>query len=162
MRYFLIVISLLTLIFGSCNNGSRCYDSVDALMVTSFSVNGFKPINKLIIRGVNRNDIGDTLVSDSLSALTKSYNLPLSLTVDSTGFVIQANGYSDTLFIRHTMTLVFVSRYCGFAPNYVIKASRHTLGIDSVKIFQPKVNPLSIQLAPNGQNISIYFDSAHH
>ena len=162
MKYSVIVISLFAFILGSCNNGNRCYDSVDSLMVTSFSINGFKTINDLVIKGVNRNDVGDTLVNDSLSTLTKTYNLPLSITADSTGFVIKANGTIDTLFIRHTMTIVFVSRYCGFAPDYVLTGSRHTSGIDSVKIFNPKVNPLSIQLAPNGQNISIYFSPARH
>jgi len=162
MRYTLVVISLFAFTLWSCNNGNRCYDSADTFMVTSFSINGFKTINDLIIKGVNRNDIGDTLVNDSLSAVTKSCNLPLSLTADSTGFVIKTNGTTDTLYIRHTMTLVFVSRYCGFAPDYVLKGSRHTLGIDSVKIFHPKVNPSSIQLAPNGQNIRIYFSPARH
>ena len=162
MRYFVIVISLFAFILVSCNNGNRCYDSVDTLMVTSFSINGFKTINDLVIKGVNRNDVGDTLVNDSLSAQTKTYNLPLSLTADSTGFVLKTNGTTDTLFIRHTMSLNFVSRYCGFAPDYVLTGSRHTSGIDSVKIFNAKVNPLSIQLAPNGQNIYIYFNSARH
>ena len=162
MRYFVIVGSLFALMLWSCNNGNRCYDSVDTLMVTSFSIDGFKTINSLVINGVNRSDLGDTLVNDSSSALTKSDNLPLSLTADSTGFVIKTNGTTDTLYIRHSMSLVFVSRYCGFAPDYVLLGSRHTPGIDSVKIFHPKVNPSSIQLAPNGQNITIYFSSARH
>ena len=162
MRYSLVVISLFAFTLWSCNNGNRCYDSVDTFMVTSFSINGFKTINSLVIKGLNRNDIGDTLVNNALSTMTKTYNLPLSLTADSTGFVLKTNGTTDTLFIRHTMNLVFVSRYCGFAPDYTLKGSRHTSGIDSVKIFHPKVNPLSIQLAPNGQNISIYFSPARH
>jgi len=97
MRYFVIVGSLFALMLWSCNNGNRCYDSVDTLMVTSFSIDGFKTINSLVINGVNRSDLGDTLVNDSSSALTKSDNLPLSLTADSTGFVIKTNGTTDTL-----------------------------------------------------------------
>lgn len=162
MRYYLIVISLLLIVLGSCNDGDRCYESVDALMVTSFSINGFKQINSLVVKGVNRNDVGDTLVSDTTSTLTKRYTLPLSLSIDSTGFVLKANGIKDTLYIRHTMILKFVSQNCGFAPNYIISGFRYTAGIDSVKISDAKVNPKSIEKQTNDQNISIYFNSAVH
>jgi hypothetical protein len=162
MRYFLIVISLLVFVFGSCGDGDRCYESVDTLMVTSFSVNGFKPINTLLINGVDRNDVGDTLVNDSGSATTKTYALPLSLSADSTGLVIKVNGTKDTLYVRHTMIITFISPNCGFAPNYVISGFRYTKGIDSVIISDPKVNPKSIEKATNDQNIIIYFSSADH
>ena len=161
MRYYLFIISLLIFGMVSCNNGTGCYDSVDTLMVTSFSLSGFNPIDTLIINGVNRNDVGDTLVNDLQSTLTKQYALPLSLSADSTGFVLTVNRFKDTLYIRHTMTINFISEYCGFAPDYVITGFRHTAGIDSVKISDPKVNPNSIQKLTNGQNISIYFNSAY-
>ncbi len=162
MRYYLIVISLLALILESCNNGNRCYDSVDTLMVSTFAINGFKTIDLLLVKGVNRNDVGDTLVNDPTSTLTKRYPLPLSLSADSTGFVINVNGISDTLYLRHKMTLKFVSEFCGFAPNYVISGSHHTSGIDSVKISDSKVNTLSTAKATNDQNIIIYFSAAAH
>ena len=162
MRYFLIIISLLVIVVESCNDGSRCYESVDTMMVTSFSVNGFKPINTLIINGVDRNEVGGTLVNDIGSAVTKRYPLPLSLSADSTGLVIKANGFTDTLYIRHSMTLILISENCGFAPNYVIKGIRYTKGIDSVKISDGNVNPKSIEKKTNDQNISIYFNSAAH
>lgn len=162
MRHFLILISLSILVFASCNDGNRCYESVDTLMVASFSVSGFKQIKSVTIKGVNRNDVGDTLVSDTLSALTKRYPFPLSLSADSTGFVIKANGTSDTLYIKHTMTINFISEYCGFAPNYLISGFRHTKGIDSVKITDAKVNTKSIEKKTNDQNISIYFNSTAH
>ena len=162
MRYYLIVISLLAFVLESCNNGNRCYDSVDTLMVSSFSINGFKNIDSLVVKGVNRNDVGDTLVNDRTSTLTKRYSLPLSLSADSTGFVLKLNGISDTLYLRHKMIIKFVSEFCGFAPNYVISGSRHTPGIDSVKIIDPKVNTLSTAKATNDQNIIIYFSAAAH
>ena len=162
MRYYQFITSLLIFAMVSCNDGNRCYESVDTLMVTSFSVNGFKTINALIINGVNRNDVGDTLVNDTLSTLTKKYTLPLSLSADSTGFVVKANGIKDTLYIKHTMIISFISENCGFAPDYVISGFRYTAGIDSVKISDPKVNPKSIEKKTNDQNISIYFSSAVH
>ncbi len=162
MRYYLIVISLLAIVLGSCTNGNRCYDSVDTLMVSSFSINGFKSIDSLIVTGVNRTDTGDTLVNDRTATLTKRYPLPLSLFADSTGFILNANGVKDTLYIRHKMIITFVSEFCGFAPNYVISGLRHTAGIDSVKITDRRVNTLSTAKATNDQNISIYFSAAAH
>jgi hypothetical protein len=146
----------------SCSDANRCYEPVDTLMVTSFSVNGFKPINALIIKGINRNNVGDTLVNDVGSTLTKRYTLPLSLSADSTGLVMKANGIRDTLYIRHSMLLTFISESCGFAPYYVISGFRFTKGIDSVKISDSMVNPKSIEKNKNDQNISIYFNSATH
>lgn len=116
----------------------------------------------MTINGVNRNDVGDTLVHDTLSTLTKRYTFPLSLTADSTGFVVNANGIKDTLYVRHTMVLSFISENCGFAPNYIISSFRYTSGIDSVKITDAKVNPKSIEKLTNDQNIRIYFNSVAH
>jgi len=116
----------------------------------------------MVINGLDRYDVGDTLVSDTASTLTKRYTLPLSLTADSTGFVVNANGKKDTLFIMHSMIISFISENCGFAPDYVISGCRYTSGIDSVKIADPKINPKSIEKKTNDQNISIYFNSAVH
>jgi len=84
------------------------------------------------------------------------------LSADSTGWVLEANGKKDTLYIRHSMIMVLVSEVCGFAPDYVISGLRYTAGIDSVKISDSKVNPQSIEKKTNDQNISIYFNSAAH
>ena len=162
MRFYLFIFSLLIFALVSCNDGNRCYESVDTFMVTSFSVNGFLTIDTLIINGVDRNDIGDTLVNDQASTLTKRYGLPLSLSADSTGFVLNANGIKDTLYIRHTMIISFISENCGFAPNYIISGFRYTKGIDSVRISDAKVNQNSIEKKTNDQNISIYFNSVAH
>jgi len=162
MRFYLFIFSLLLISMVSCNDGDRCYESVDTLMVTSFSVNGFIPIDTLVINGVDRFDVGDTLVNDVLSTLTKRVALPLSLTADSTGFVVNANGLKDTIYIRHSMLISFISENCGFSPNYIISGFRYTKGIDSVIITDSKVNPKSIEKKTNDQNISIYFSSVAH
>jgi len=162
MRFYLFLISLLSFALVSCSDGNGCYESVDTVMVTSFSVDSFKYIKTLVIKGIDRNDVGDTIVIDQDSTLTKRYSLPLSLSADSTGFVINANGKKDTLYIRHSMVISFISENCGFAPDYLISGLRYTSGIDSVKISDKKVNPHSIEKTTNDQNISIYFSSAAH
>jgi hypothetical protein len=162
MRFCLFIFSISLLTLFSCGNGNRCYDSVDTLMATSLSVNEFKPIISLTIKGVNRNDVGDTLANDIESTLTKRVSLPLSVSADSTGFVIVVNGINDTLYVRHTMIIGFISENCGFAPDYIISGFRFTAGIDSVTITDSKVNPKSKEKLTNDQNISIYFNSAVH
>ncbi len=162
MRFYLFIISLSLITLLSCSDGNGCYESVDTLMVTSFSLNDSIQIKSLVINGVDRSDVGDTLVNDQDSTLIKRYTLPLSLSADSTGFVLEVNGIKDTLYIRHSMIMLFISENCGFAPDYVISNLRHTAGIDSVNISDKKVNPQSIEKKTNDQNISIYFSSAAH
>ena len=162
MRFYLFIFSLLIFAFVSCNDGNGCYESVDTFMVASVSINGFQPIDTLIINGVNRNDITNTLVNDTVSALIKRFALPLSLSADSTGFDLDVNKIKDTLYIRHTMIIGFISENCGFAPNYIISGFRYTKGIDSVIISDAQVNTKSIEKKTNDQNISIYFNSAAH
>lgn len=162
MGYFQVLFMLLVFVLLSCNDGNRCYESVDTLMMGSFKIDGAKTIDTLIIKGVNRNSVGDTIVDNTTSALTTKATLPLSLTTDSTGFVVIANGATDTLFVRHTMIMAFISENCGFAPNYVVSGYRHTAGIDSVKISDAKVGPKSIEKTINDQNITVYFNPAAH
>lgn len=162
MRIGLISFLLLVITFVSCTDENRCYDSVDTLMISSFSVSGFKNITSMRIKGVNHNDVGGILFTDSTSSLTKRVPLPLSLSADSTGFIFTVNGKIDTLFVRHKMIISFISEYCGFAPVYTLSGYRRSKGIDSVRITDAKVNSQSIVKTTNDQNIKIYFNSATH
>lgn len=162
MRFYLFLYILIAFGLLSCSEGDRCYESVDTFMVTSFSINGFEPINDMAIRGVDYTGQGDTLVNDTLMTLNKRYALPLSLSEDSTGFVVTANEVTDTFYVRHTMIMKLISDNCGYAPDYTISGFRFSGGIDSIKISDGEVNPKSIEKKANDQNISIYFNSAAH
>lgn len=162
MRFYLFIFSLFAMTMVSCGDGNGCYESVDTFMVTSFTIDSVKQIKTLVIKGVDRNNVGDTLINDRDSTLIKRYPLPLSLSADSTAYVLEVNGIKDTIYIRHSMIMRFISENCGFAPNYEISGIRYTSGIDSVKIKDKKVNPQSIEKTINDQNISIYFNSAAH
>ena len=162
MRFYLFIFSLFTITMASCGDGNGCYSSVDTFMVTSFTIDSVKQIKTLVINGIDRNNVGDTLINDRDSTIIKRYPLPLSLSTDSTAYVLEVNGVKDTIYIRHSMVMHFISENCGFAPNYDITGIRHTAGIDSVKITDKKVNPQSIEKKINDQNISIYFNSAAH
>lgn len=157
--WILSVFSLLV----SCNNGSRCYESTDTLMVTSFSGNNSKKIGPLLVKGYGRNLKGDTIYYSTDSALTKKAGLPLSVLADSTGFTVTANGKSSVFWIRHTLNLQLVSQSCGFAPNFVLTATKHSTLIDSLRVTNPNIGPKSLEsYSANGQNISVYLHLTAH
>lgn len=162
MKYWLTLLVAFEFIFGGCNDQNRCYDSVTTLMVTSFKVSDFSAFDTLVIKGVGRDAAGDTLFKDTLSAQSKRFTLPLSLSADSTGFVLFGTVSRDTIYIRHSMTMKFISEACGFAPLYHIKGTFFSFGIDSVKISDPLVNTNSIAKNTNDQNITIYFNPSFH
>ena len=162
MKYWLIAIVAYVFILWGCNDQNRCYESIDTLMVVSFKISNLNVLDTLSIHGVGKNGTGDTLVNDNLSSQIKRYSLPLSLSDDSTGFILLANGYRDTVYIRHSMTMKFISQYCGFAPEYTIRGSSFTHGIDSVKVSDVLVNTKSIQKNTNDQNITVYFNPSVH
>ncbi len=157
MRFrFTSVIFTVMLLF-SCNNGSHCYESAETLMITIFSGSTSVNIQSILVTGYQRNAVGDTLEYSKTPALTSKVGLPLSLTADSTGFNVYANGKSGTFWLKHTMIIKLISQPCGFAPYYQLIASRHSSLIDSIKISDLHVDPKSVEIyETNGQNIKIY------
>ncbi len=157
MRFRITTIIFTVLLLLSCNSGSNCYESSDTVMVTNFIGSKSVKIGPLVVTGFGRNAVGDTLYSSLDSALTKRMALPLSLTADSTGFVAHFNNKSSIFWVRHTMNIQLISQNCGFAPNYILNATKHNGLIDSLKVFNSAVGPKSIETyATNGQNITIY------
>jgi hypothetical protein len=162
MKYYQSTIVALIFILFGCTSEKGCYDSTETLMIASFKESDYRVFDTLYIHGIGKDGRGDTLVYDTLSSQSKRFPLPLSLSADSTGFVIVAGGFSDTLYIRHSITMKFLSEYCGFAPEYLIKGSIFTAGIDSVIISDEVVNTKSSQKSTNDQNITIYFNFSVH
>ncbi len=157
MRILTVGFICVVMLLIACNGGSHCYESTDTLMVTTFTGNNAKKIGPILVLGYGKKAVGDTLYSNPDSALTKRTALPLSLTADSTGFVVTANGRSSTFWVRHTMNIQLISQSCGFAPYYKLEATKHSIFIDSLHVFAPVVDPKSIEsFAANGQNITIY------
>lgn len=157
MRVQLIGIFIAVVLLHSCNNNSHCYESTDTLMVTTFAGSKSEKIGSVIVRGYGKNSVGDTLFNNKDSALTKKIGLPLSLTEDSTGFVVYVNNKPSIFWVRHSMDLKLISEVCGFAPYYKLNATRCSALIDSARVQDPEINPKSIETYnTNGQNITIY------
>jgi hypothetical protein len=157
MRIQLLGFISAVFLLASCNNGGHCYESVDTLMVTTFIGNNSSKIGPMVVRGYGRSALGDTLLNNLDSALTKRIGLPLSLTADSTGYVVTANGRTSIFWVRHTMNIQLISQDCGFAPYYQVNATRHTPLIDSMIVYNPVIDPKSIETySTSGQNITIY------
>ena len=96
-RLTFLIFAVLLLI--SCNNSSHCYESSETLLVTTFTGGGILTIDSILVRGAMKTGIGDTLKFSKDSALTVSAGLPLSLSADSTGFVVFANGKSSSFWL---------------------------------------------------------------
>ncbi len=157
MRFRITTIFFTTLLLLSCNSGTNCYESNETLMVTTFIGNQSTKIGPLVITGYGKNAVGDTLFNLKDSALLKRVTLPLSLTSDSTGFIAFFNNKSTIFWVRHSMDIKFISQSCGFAPYYLINATKYLGLIDSLRVSQPIVDPKSTEtFSTNGQNITIY------
>ena len=157
MLFRLTFLIFAVLLLFSCNNSSHCYESSETLLVTTFTGGGILKIDSILVRAAMKTGMGDTLKFSKDSALTVSAGLPLSLSADSTGFVVFANGRSSSFWLKHTMNIKLISQSCGFAPYYELVATRHSSLIDSVKISDLSVDPQSvIRYATNGQNVTIY------
>ena len=154
-RFTFLLFAFLLLL--SCNNGSHCYESSDTLMVTAFTGNNAIPITSFLVRGFKQNGVGDTLDYSAESTPTKKVGLPLTLSGDSTGFVVFANGRSGIFWMRHTMDFKLISQSCGFAPYYKLTALKFSPLIDSIKVSDLNVDPKSVEnYETNGQNITVY------
>lgn|GEM_PF-728100 len=161
MLFRLTSLFFAVLLLLSCNNSSHCYESSETLLVTTFTGGSTLKIDSILVKGAAKTGIGDTLKFSRDSALTISAGLPLSLSADSTGFVVFANGRTSSFWLKHTMNLKLISQSCGFAPNYKLVATRHSSLIDSVSVSDPIVDPQSVErYATNGQNITIYLHLA--
>jgi len=143
-----------------CDEQNRCYESTNTQVVLSLKSSNFSVYKGLVIHGVDRNAVGDTLINDTLSSQTKRFALPLSLSADSTGYVFKIGNVSDTIYFHHVMDMQFISQSCGFAPKYTISSASFNAGIDSVRISDPAVTTKSLEKDINDQNIIIYFNSA--
>jgi hypothetical protein len=158
MKFCPATIFILIIILTGCNDQKGCYESVDTRIIASFKTSEFRVYDTLFVQGTGRTGTGDTLVYDILASQSKRYPLALSLSEDSTGFVIHAGGRRDTVYILHSMTMKFISEYCGFAPEYHLKGTLFTSGIDSINISDAIVDTHSIDKNVNDQNITIYFN----
>jgi len=156
-------ITFAAILLVSCNNGSHCYESTDTLMVTTFSGSKSQKIGPIVVIGYGKNAVGDTLFNNKDSALTKRISLPLSLTADSTGFVVIVNNTPSIFWVRHAMNIQLISQSCGYAPYYELNAAKYSSLIDSVRFYDPHINPKSIEIySANGQNLTVYLRLSAH
>jgi hypothetical protein len=163
MRNQIKWITFAAILLVSCNNGSHCYESTDSMMVTTFSGSKSQKIGSIVVKGYGKNAAGDTLFNNKDSAITKRIGLPLSLTADSTGFVVIVNNIPSIFWVRHKMNIQLISQSCGYAPFYELNAAKYSSLIDSVRLYDPHVNPKSIEIySANGQNLTVYLRLSAH
>lgn len=156
MKYWGLILTVFLLVAASCSDEERCYESTSTLMIARFVDSRSLSMDSLIVWGLGKEE--DTIVYDPVSSVDKRYPLPLSLSSDTTGFVLFVNGKADTVFIPHSMQMRLVTEACGFAPYYELDSAVFSSGIDSVGLSDSDVNPISINKDEGQENIIIYFD----
>ena len=160
MRLKCIIFTAFVLLLVSCKEEKRCYESTDSLMMVNFLGSNGEEIDSLMVKGIDRNAVGDTLVHDTIAAEVKHLGLPLSMSYDSTGFQVFANGKAAIFYLNHSMQIKLVSEDCGFAPEFQITGGRFSALIDSIIVTDPVVNNKSSETHATSQNILLYFHLA--
>jgi hypothetical protein len=129
-KLFIAIILLLSIAFSACEKDDICVDGDTPLLIIRFydaeNPTEFKAVPGLRVIGVGKDTPVDTF-SDRLSTLD-SISIPLKTNNPVTEFdfildsATDANGDEtgdiDLLSFNYTLNEKFVSRACGFIPNY--------------------------------------------
>jgi len=137
----LAVLAMLVFLLPGCLGEEECDETTANLLRIGFytrvPVTGLiQPIliDSISVYGVSR---ASSLIYDN-SKRIRTIELPLKPMADSTGFVlIFPTNITDTIWVRHTYQLQFVSPACGFTVFNTLDEVNHTSRvIESVSIVQ--------------------------
>ncbi len=152
MKYIvLVVFSFLALMVipTSCAPEEICLSNQHAVQTgfySAYSVKKDTALARASVYGIGQ----DSLVYKD-ARIGKMF-LTLSFSSDTTIFIINNNTLLDTLWFRHSKSLEFISRDCGFTWNFIVDSVWHTnTFVDSVSISYPPVN-----YGENIENIKIF------
>jgi hypothetical protein len=153
-------------LFVSCEKDDICVDGDTPQLIVTFYKTAdptqLAAVTKLRISGIGMGTPVDTF-SDRSNR--DSIALPLRADAESTGFVFYLNsasndeglelGNPDTIYFNYSTQSVFVSRACGFVPNFEdFSASLiedNNLWINSIEVKQTRISNT------NSSHVSIYY-----
>lgn len=151
---YLVLFSVLIGV-GSCEDYKNCNSPVE----TSLGIRFYQLINgadrdttlpALTMFGIGRED---SLLADAIPEA--SIAVPLKQDVDSTAFFLRPDSTmknGDTINLRYTRSLQFVSSGCGFTTYFHIDSVSYTRHyIDSIALATKKI------VTTNATNLKIYY-----
>ena len=153
----LLAATLMVACFSACEKDDICVDGDTPLLIVNFynsaDPSSGKNVTKLRVIGIGNGDPVGTFADRSDR---DSIQLPLRTDAPRTGFVlIRASasdsegvetGNRDTLYFDYEIQEEFISRACGFVPNFanlqVGIQDDLSIWIDSVRVVNPTVESI--------------------
>ena len=151
-RIYFLFVTGFCLIYFSCESEESCEQStVTALNAGFYSIQDSLPeaasVDGFTVYGIGR---ADSLIYDQANSVS-SFDLPLSSSCDTTGFVFTLGTETDTIRFLYYRELHLLSMECGFATYYYIERIDNTSNvIDSISVVNEKVT------TGDDENIQIY------
>lgn len=151
-RVCFLYITGFCLLFFSCESEKICEQSTVSKLNAGFylvqdSIPEAASVDSFTVYGIGR---ADSLIYDQANSVS-SFVLPLSHSVDTTGFVLTLGTETDTITFLYSRELHLLSMECGFATYYYIESIDNTSNvIDSVRVVNEKVT------TGDDENIQIY------
>ena len=145
-RIYFLFVTGFCLIFFSCESEESCEQStVSALNAGFYSIQDSLPeaasVDGFTVYGIGR---ADSLIYDQANSIS-SFDLPLSSSCDTTGFVFTLGADTDTIRFLYSRELHLLSIECGFTTYYYIER------IDNIKDMYEQVISF-IDIISNGEN----------
>ena len=148
----MLYITGFCLLFFSCESEESCEQSTVSVLNAGFysipdSIPESTTVDNFTIYGIGRED---SLIYDQASSVG-SFDLPLSPSSDTTGFVFTLGTETDTIIFLYSREFHLLSMECGFTTYYYIERIDNTLNaIDSISVVNEKVT------TGDDENIQIY------
>jgi nicotinamide mononucleotide transporter len=128
-------IPMAILILISLNAGS-CREECGFVPAVRAGANFNTAVDSLSVRGLGRED---SLLYNAVNNITTIF-FPMNPQTRESGFKIDINRGTDTVWLRYDPVPVFLSPECGFIYNFDLAETRHTTNfIDSVVIALPQI-----------------------
>ena len=131
---FMVILFIICLLTASCREECGYVPGVEAVVAFHSVINGTDshiPVDSLSVRGLGRED---SLLYAGVNNIRTMF-LPLNGEAAESGFIIEFDRGTDSVWFSHDAIPLFLSPECGFIFNFDLLDTRHTMNvIDSVVI----------------------------
>jgi hypothetical protein len=143
-----IMLPAIILFIASCTAGS-CFEETESYLKASFYVNATVAApDSLTLYGLNN----DSLIYNKTVNVQPAL-FPLNASAESSSFVIQVNGISDTIQFHYTSYPHLISKECGYTYYHLLdsvpKYTQHF--IDTIYVSNKTITNLNVE------NIRIFY-----
>lgn len=150
VKYSIFGLFLIFVLATACTPESICLSNQNAMQTGFYSAYSKSKKDTLLtnfsVVGLGLND--SVYSKESVQKLF----LPLSFDSDITAFILENNTFKDTLWVKHSKELYYISRKCGYAFNFKID----TVWFTSAFIDSAYVETKTVRYNENVENVEIF------